>query len=82
MGAKRPRLYLLPFTFIKNSFCGYPSLERWGGEKVYRGIRPSTPLAGAAFDQSGNWPVKAGLRLYRGVLPIFPSPLTFAEDTD
>jgi len=82
---------------IKTSFLETLLFRAREERKVYRDICPCTPLAGAAFDQSGNWPVKAGLRLYQGneaidmnkvhiyrfaCSPIFPSPLTLAETTN
>jgi hypothetical protein len=48
---------------IKTSFLETLLFRAREERKVYRDICPCIPLAGAAFDQSGNWPVKAGLRL-------------------
>jgi hypothetical protein len=64
---------LLNFTGQNGSSSSKPPLWRPQASspeeetKVYRGIRAHYPLAGAAFHQSGNWPVKAGLRLYQGI---------------
>jgi hypothetical protein len=71
-----------PF-FIKTSFLETLLFRAREERKVYRDRCPCTPLAGAAFDQSGNWPVKAGFWPVSGdCSPIFPSPLTLAETTN
>ena len=50
---------------------------------MHRGILAYYPLAGAAFDQSGNWfPLRQALACSGGLLLHIPFATDTGEDTD
>ena len=64
-------------NLIAGSHLSTDAQVHWDGSFVVieSGFSTIISLVRAAFVQSGNWPVKAALRLYRTSLPMFPSTL-------